>query len=261
MRNPFRNALTPNGRVSSNVRSGLVALTCLVLFVMWAARPAFLPGPLDVLKAFVRLCDNGLAFQLYTSLTTNLQSIAISCLISLPLAYLTVLPAVRPFVRIVSKFRFLGLTGLVVLFTIEFGGGHALKLAILVFGMSVFLVTSLYDVVEVIPREEFDYARTLRFGPWRSLYEVVVLGRLDAVLDAIRQNAAMGWVLLTMVEGLVRFEGGLGAMMLAEDKHLHLDTVLALQLMVLAIGITQDAGFVAIRKIICPYADLTLERQ
>lgn len=257
----LRDVWTPNGQVSPRVRSVLVAATVAALFAVWSCRPAFLPGPLDVLKAFVRLCDNGLAYQLYVSLTTNLQAIAISCAISLPLAYLTVLPAVRPFVRFLSKVRFLGLTGLVVIFTIAFGGGHALKLAILVFGMTVFLITSLYDVIEVIPKEEFDYARTLRFGPWRSLYEVVIRGRLDAVMDAIRQNAAMGWVLLTMVEGLVRFEGGLGAMMLAEDKHLHLDTVIALQLVVLSIGIGQDWLFVALRRVLCPYADLTLERK
>lgn len=259
--NPLRNTCTPNGLVSPRVRSGLLFGTLATLLAVWLAGPTFLPGPIDILRAFVRLCDNGLAYQLYMSLVTNLQAIGLSCAISLPLAYLTVLPAVRPFVHILSKVRFLGLTGLVVIFTITFGGGHALKVAILVFGMSVFLLTSLYDIIEVIPREEFDYARSLRFGPWRGVYEVVILGRLDVVLDAIRQNAAMGWVLLTMVEGLVRFEGGLGAMMLAEDKHLHLDMVMALQFVVLGIGIAQDAVFVAFRRLLCPYADLTLERK
>ena len=259
--NVFRSACTPNGQVSARVRSGILTVTLIAIVVAWACRPAFLPGPVDVIHALGRLIGDGLVYQIYVSLTTNLQAIAISCAISLPLAYLTVLPAVRPFVRILSKVRFLGLTGLVVIFTLAFGGGHALKLAILVFGMTVFLLTSLNDVVEIIPREEFDYARSLRFGPWRSLYEVVILGRLDAVFDAVRQNAAMGWVLLTMVEGLVRFEGGLGASMLAEDKHLHLDTVFALQFVVLAIGIAQDAGFVFVRRFVCPYADLTLERK
>jgi NitT/TauT family transport system permease protein len=101
----------------------------------------------------------------------------------------------------------------------------------------------------------------LRLGSWGAVVEVVILGHLDAVIDAIRQNAAMGWVMLTMVEGLVRFEGGLGAMMLAEDKHIKLDAVFAIQIVVLAIGILQDWGFVAIRRLLCPYASLTLERQ
>jgi NitT/TauT family transport system permease protein len=227
----------------------------------WACRPKFLPGPADVLGAFPSLLDQGLAQQLFVSLTTNFQAIAISCLLTLPLAYLTVLPAARPLVRGLSKARFLGLTGFVVLFTLLFGGGHALKVALLVFGMGAFLVTSLYDIVEAIPREEFDHARTLRMGPWGSVLEVVVLGRMDAVLDAVRQNAAMGWVMLTMVEGLVRFEGGLGAMMLAEDKHVKLDAVFAIQAVVVGIGIVQDWAFVALRRVLCPYAGLTLERR
>ena len=127
--------------------------------------------------------------------------------------------------------------------------------------MSVFLVTSLYEVVENIPREEFDHARTLRMGSWGSVLEVVVIGRFDQVLDAVRQNAAMSWVMLTMVEGLVRFEGGLGALMLAEDKHIRLDAVFAVQLLVLGIGIIQDWALLLLRRVVCPYASLSLERQ
>jgi NitT/TauT family transport system permease protein len=257
----LRQALTPNGHASSAVRWALGLGTTVLLIGAWAARPAFLPGPVDVVRAYPNLLDQGLVYQLYVSLMTNLQAIGLSCVLVLPLSYLTVVPAVRPFVRALSKTRFLGLTGFVVLFTILFGGGHALKLALLTFGMSVFLVTSLYDVVEAIPREEFDHARTLRLGPWGSVVEVVILGHFDGVLDAIRQNAAMGWVMLTMVEGLVRFEGGLGAMMLAEDKHIRLDAVFAIQLLVLLIGIVQDWALVGLRRVVCPYASLTLERQ
>ncbi len=257
----FDQAFTPNGRVGSRTRWALTAATILAIVAAWSFRPAFLPGPMDVVHAFPDLLAQGLLYQLYVSLTTSLQALGISCLLTLPLAYLTVLPALRPFVLFVSKTRFLGLTGFTVLFTLLFGGGHALKVALLVFGMSVFLVTSLHDVIEAIPREEFDHARTLRMGPWRVVLEVVVLGRMDAVLEVIRQNAAMGWVMLTLVEGLVRFEGGLGVMMLTEDKHIRLAAVFAVQLLVLAIGILQDASLVAIRNLLCPFASLTLERR
>jgi NitT/TauT family transport system permease protein len=257
----FSQAWVPNGHVSRRVQLILSAGTLLVLFGTWTLRPAFLPGPSDVLDAFPNLIDQGLLQQLVVSVETNFQAIGLSCLLTLPLSYLTVLPAVRPLVKAIAKTRFLSLTGFVILFTLLFGGGHGLKVALLTFGMSVFLITSLYDVVEAIPREEFDHARTLRMGPWASVIEVVVLGHLDAVLDAIRQNAAMGWVMVTMVEGLVRFEGGVGAMMLAEDKHIRLASVFAIQLLVLVIGIGQDAFLALTKRVLCPYASLTLERQ
>ncbi len=259
--NDVQEALTPNGRVSKRVHWILGLGTLIVLLGAWTFRPTFLPSIPEVVEAFPRLIDQGLIEQLFVSLTTNLQAIFITCVLTIPLAYLTVLPAIRPLVRALSKGRFLGITGFVILFTLVFGGGHALKVALLVFGLGVFLITSLYDIVEAIPREEFDHARTLRLGNWGAVVEVVILGHLDAVIDAIRQNAAMGWVMLTMVEGLVRFEGGLGAMMLAEDKHIKLDAVFAIQSIVLLIGIIQDWSFVGIRKVLCPYASLTLERQ
>jgi NitT/TauT family transport system permease protein len=240
----------------------MVIVTVLLFLGAWAMNSGgVLPSPGEVLDAFPALFQQGLVFQLYVSLATNLQAIALSCLLTVPLAYLTVLPALRPLVHAFCKARFLSLTGFVILFTITFGGGHGLKVALLVFGMSTFLITSLNEVVESIPREEFDHARTLRMGPWGSVWEVVVIGRFDAVLDTIRQNAAMGLLMLTMVEGLVRFEGGLGAMMLAEDKHLKLAAVAAVQLIVLGIGFCQDWLILLLRRVICPYASLTLERR
>jgi len=258
----FQQAWVPNGRVSGGVYTVLVFGTALLALLAWTfLRPSFVPSPLQVLGVYPALFQEGLGYQLYVSLATNIEAVLVSCALTLPLAYLTVLPALRPLVRALSKMRFLGLTGFVIVFTVTFGGGHGLKLALLVFGMSLFLVTSLYDIVESIPRGEFDHARTLRMGPWRSTYEIVVLGRLDAVLDMIRQNAAIGWVMLTMVEGLVRFEGGLGAMMLAEDKHMRIDAVMAIQIVVLVLGVLQDAALVLLRKTLCPYADVTLERR
>jgi len=50
------------------------------------------------------------------------------------------------------------------------------------------------DVVAQVPKEKFDLARTLRMGEWRVVWEVIVLGRADAAFDAMRQNAAMGWM-------------------------------------------------------------------
>src|SRR5271167_364424 len=103
----LREAFVPNGRISAQIRWALAAITLVAILGAWGMRPAFLPGPLDVLKAYPNLIDQGLFQELFTSLTTNLQAIGLSCLITLPLEYLTVVPAARPFVRALSKMRFL----------------------------------------------------------------------------------------------------------------------------------------------------------
>jgi NitT/TauT family transport system permease protein len=132
--------------------------------------------------------------------------------------------------------------------------GHELKLYLLVFGVSVFLITSMLDVLDEIPKEQFDLARTLRMGEWRVVWEVVVLGQFDQMLGAVRQNAAMSWMMLSMVEGISRSEGGVGAMLLDQNRHFHLSAVLAILGVILAMGLAQDYAFGVLSGLLCPYA-------
>jgi ABC-type nitrate/sulfonate/bicarbonate transport system permease component len=63
----------------------------------------------------------------------------------------------------------------------------------------------------------------------------------------------MGWTLVTLVEGLVRAEGGIGDMLLNENKHFHLASIFAIQITILLYGLLQDYGLRVIRDTICPY--------
>ena len=139
--------------------------------------------------------------------------------------------------------------------------GHELKLSLLVFSVSVFFVTGMADVINGGPKEMFDLARTLRMGEWRVVWEVIVLGQIDQVFDVLRQNAAMGWMMLTMVEGIVRSEGGVGTVLLDQNHHFRLAAVFAIQLTILLLGLFQDYSIGLAKNLLCPYAVLTLERK
>src|SRR5262249_39006934 len=152
--------------------------------------------------------------------------------------------------------RFWGFTGVTVLFTLWFEGGHQLKIALLVFGMTGFFLTAMNDEIQGISQERFDYARALRMGEARVVWEVIVRGTLDKAFDAFRQNAAMGWMLLTMVETLVRSEGGIGVLLANENKHMDLASVFALQTVIFAVGIGQDCLIGFVKSLACPYAEL-----
>jgi NitT/TauT family transport system permease protein len=256
-------AFRPNGTVSGRVKALTVLFQLGVFVLAWSTYPSeILPRPSEILASLATMAKSGgLIPELYSSLITNLEALSISCAISLGLSYLSVVPFARPLVSALSKARFFGMTGFVVMFTLVFGGGHWLKVSLLVFGMSVFFITSMASVVSDIPREDYDHARTLRMGPWRSVFEVVVLGRADAALEILRQNAAMGWMMLTMVEGISRSEGGIGTLLLNENKHFHLAAIAALQLTVLLVGILQDWAILALKRIVCPYSSLSLERR
>ena len=231
------------------------------LALWWIVPFRVIPKPAEVLEALGNLWMQGLGRELVISFILNLQAIFWTTIISLLLAYLTVLPAFRPVVAAISKGRFLGLIGLTLIFTLTVGGGHRLKLALLVFGMTVFFVTSMASVIATLPKEKFDHARTLGMGEWRVVWDVVILGTADEAFEVMRQNAAIGWMMLTMVEGISRAEGGVGAMLLNQNKHFHIAEVFAIQIVILAMGILQDYAIGGLRRLFCPYAELTLERR
>jgi len=254
--------LAPNRVISKTTVRWLVGFQLLMLLSIWIFSPSvFLPKPKEVFQALGDLWLQGLGGELITSFLLNLEAIGISAILSLLLAYLTVIPFFRPIVALISKLRFLSMVGLTFFFTLMATTGHELKLFLLVFSVSVFFVTGMAEVVASIPKERFDLARTLRMGEWRVVYEVIVLGQADKAFEVLRQNAAMGWMMLTMVEGISRSEGGVGAMLLNQNKHFHLSAVFAIQLTILLLGLGQDYAIGLIREIVCPYADLTLERK
>lgn len=255
-------AFAPN-RVISSITLRLIAVfQVAVLLLVWAtSNYPFLPKPMAVLHEFVNLYNEGMGWELYTSFMLNVQAMAWTTVISLGLAYLTVVPFFRPIVTAISKGRFLGMVGLTFFFTLMFNSAHRLKVSLLVFAVGVFFVTSMVDVVAQVPKSKFDLARTLRMGEWRVVWEVIVLGRADAAFDMLRQNAAIGWMMLTMVEGISRSEGGIGAMLLNQNKHFRLEAVFAIQICILIIGLLQDYGIGLAKRFLCPYADLQLERR
>jgi len=253
----------PNHSATSTAMRIVVAVQVALALALWFVAPfQVLPTPPEVFKALGTLwMDQGLGQELITSFLMNLEALAWTVVISLGLCYATVMPFFRPIAAAVAKGRFLGLIGLTFVFTLIFGGGHNLKVSLLVFGMTVFFVTSMAAEIEAIPKSKFDHARTLRMSEWQVVWEVVVLGTLDRAIEVLRQNAAIGWMMLTMVEGISRAEGGVGAMLLNQNKHFHLAEVFAIQLIILVVGLAQDYGIGALKRLFCPYAELTLERK
>lgn len=255
-------AFRPNRTISRRVAVMIVVSQIVLALIVWTfGMPKIVPRPLETLSAFGSLWEQGVMVELWKSLLTNLKALFLASIFSLVISYLTVVPMMRPPAGMVAKMRFLGLTGLTLIFTLTVGGGEWLKIVILTFGMTVFFVTSMVSVVANIPRESFDHARTLRMSEWRSVWEVVVLGKLEQAFEVMRQNAAIGWMMLTMVEGMVRSGGGIGAMLLSQNKYFNLEAVFAIQILILVVGIGQDWLIGALKNLACPYANLTLERR
>lgn len=235
----------------------------IVVFVFfWAFTTGpIIPKPWEMPGAILDLITNGLLADLLTSITLYGEALLLASILSLGIAYISTIPFFNPVGIGWSKLRFLGLVGLPFLFTLYIHNLHLLMLALLTFSISVFMITSMLDVIDAIPKEKYDLARTLQMSEWEVLWEVVILGRADVALDVIRQNAAIGWMMLPMIEGLFKAEGGIGAVLDIQNRQFHLATIAAIQLLVIAIGLMQDYGIGVLKNICCPYASLLLERR
>lgn len=254
----MRDAFLPNRILKGSTTGLIIGAWVLAALAAWMLSPfASLPKPVEVWRALGSLWwQRGMGPELFVTLRLILHATAITVIVSLGLAYASVIPVVRPLVAGVAKLRFLGLTGLVFPFTLLTGGGYNLKVALLVFGMSTFFVTSMERVVRDIPRARFEHMKVLGAGELRTTWEVVVRGTLEQALDITRQNVAMGWSMITMVEGISRAEGGLGAMLLNENKHFLLPEVYAILIVILVVGLIIDAAMGALETVLCPYAHL-----
>ncbi len=255
-RSRLLDAFLPNRAVDAKTMGALIAFWTVVGLVLWVRSPfESLPRPMEVYRALRTLWwEQGLAPELFSTMRLIGHALLVTVLISLALAYGTVFAFFRPLVEAASKLRFLGITGLVFPFTLVTGGGYHLKVALLTFGMTTFFVTSMAQVVLEVPRGELDHMRVLGASEGRIVYEVIIRGTLDKAMEVMRQNIAMGWSMITMIEGISRAEGGLGAMILNQNKHFHLDEVYAVLFVILGVGLALDYAIGLLTRVLCPYA-------
>ena len=250
----------PNAKLSV-MDNRLLALGWAVAFIVITSflPVPLLPKPMAILTAWKELMNHGLLHELMVSFLLNVEAIILTTVISLLLVYASLMPVVRPFVVFISKNRAIGFVGLTVFFTLATTGIHQFKLALLVYGMLVWFVTSMLTQLDCIPREQYDHARTLGMSKWRIVWEVVVRGKADTVVDVMRENAAIGWMLLPMVEGVARAEGGIGVMLLNYNKYRRLDAVFALILTILIVVLAQDWFLRLCKTLLFPYSTLDTE--
>ena len=241
----------------------LISAEAAAALVLWEVfgENGLIPGPVRIMQAVLRIITSAeFVDNFFSSLGLMLSGMGLSIAMALLVSYLSLVPVFTPLARFVMKCRYLTLTGLVFLFTLLTHDGHQLKLSLLVFGIVPFFVTSLLSMIAAIPDQEYDLCKTLRMGSWQTLFEVVIRGRLDQVLDVIRQNFAIAWMMITMVEGISMSEGGLGTLLIKSNKYIDLSTVFAILVIIFGIGVLFDLLLKHLRHWLFPYTTLTIRK-
>ena len=214
------------------------------------------PSPQQVMTGFSELYNEGLVVHVGSSLLLCLKAIVIAVIISLIFTYLSTIPIFNPIAGMLSKLRYLPLTGISFYLAILISDARTMQVWVLVVFMSTYLTTSLLGMVSAIKQEEFDHARSLQCNRWEVLWEVVIKGRIDHVIEIIRQNLAIVWMMLVTVESILVAAGGLGFLIKNSDKFMNHGRIIALQIVILAVGLSIDFALSYLRKAFFRYSKI-----
>ncbi len=236
----------------------LAAIEIVIAVLLWQfASGDLIPTPGRVLSAMNEVFTrSSFMDDFFASLILTLKGMGISIVIALLISYLSLIPVFEPIANFIVKCRYLTLTGLIFLFVLITSNGSQLKMSLLIFGIVPFFTTSLLSIISEINRQEYELCRTLRMSTWRTLWEVVIVGRFDSVFEVMRQNFAIAWMMITMVEGYSMSEGGLGTLIIKYNKVVNLPAVFAILIIIFVIGILFDLLLGQMRKWLFPYTNL-----
>lgn len=252
----LKDFITPNKEVSKPTFI-YISLAWLALFTCagMVMKGELLPSVPDILNELYKLLTSvDFLIDLKTSTTLAIEAVLVTAVFGMILTYLSVLPVFSPLAIFTTKLRYLSTVGLQFVFLLIFGPGHFLKLAIIVFVMGTFFLTPMLELMKATP-EEMIHAKTLGMSEWKIVFEVKFLGRLSEALELLRQTFAMAWSMLTMVEALIRSEGGIGVILSNQNRTFNLAQIFAIQIVIVLIGMLIDWMFRILNKQLFPYGD------
>jgi ABC-type nitrate/sulfonate/bicarbonate transport system permease component len=240
----------------------LIASQAVIALLAWQmAGGGLIPTPTKVLASTIAILGTANFYDnFFSSIALSFKGMGISLVVAIVVSYMSLVPLFSPISKFIIKCRYLTLTGLIFLFTLLTQDGSQLKISLLIFGIVPFFVTSLMSIIDTINVQEYELCKTLRMNNWQTLWEVVIIGRLDQVIEVMRQNFAISWMMITMVEGLSMSEGGLGTMLIKSNKYIDLGTVFAILLIIFLTGIFFDFILGQIRYWLFPYTKLQIRK-
>ena len=250
--------ITPFEKIAKSHRTLILVGWIVVLLLIWflgtMGEKHLFPSPSQVINGLSQLYSEGLVVHIFNSLALCFLSIFIAIVLSMFFAYTYPIPLMKPVSEFITKLRFLPFTGISFYITMVIHEARNMQIWIMVIFLTTFLTTSLISVVSSIPQEEFDHAKTLKCSRWEVLWQVIILGRIDYVIDVIRQNLAITWMMLVTVESIVVASGGLGFLIKNSDKFMNHGRIIALQIIILLIGLFLDWAINFLRKALFRYS-------
>lgn len=265
MKKLLKNIFYPFGKLTTKTKIIVYTVEILLIFLylQFGSDISTIPKPTDVLLSFWNLISgqeteafpaNYFYDNLFASLVFIGKGLFTSIIITLFFAYASTIEGFRLIVEIAIKMRYLAFACVIYLFTMLTSTIESLKLLLLVFGITPFFITTIVADIDQVRanKTEINKAMINKKNKWQTLLEVIIIGKIDWVFRAIKQNSAIAWSIITSVEGYTLAGGGIGTMIIKSNRHVVIADVLALGIIVMIIGILLDQFWTFILKSI-PY--------
>jgi NitT/TauT family transport system permease protein len=253
----IKKIFTPFFDITNNIYL-LIILSWIIIFgVIWSNAPVILPTPIDVYKRLIEfLTSSSFYLDVFSSLVLTIFSMLISIVLASILSYLYPIPFFKPIVNFIIKIRFMSLLGFIFVFMVLLHNAFSVKTSLLVFGTVPFFTLTIVGTITRIAQKEYDLWTTLKYSKWEQLYEIIIVGKADYVIEAIGINFAMTWLMMTVAESKSMADGGLGVLLFNCDKHNDLDKLFAIQIIIFILGISFDYLIKFVRHNLFPYTKL-----
>ncbi|MFG1399039.1 ABC transporter permease [Roseixanthobacter pseudopolyaromaticivorans] len=210
------------------------------------ARVAFIPD--------ARTGDYILWSDTLASLERLASALALSTIIALVAGMLIgLLPGVRAllasFVGMVSMVPPLAL--LPILF-IVLGLGEASKIALIVIGVTPFLIRDLAMRVQELPREQIIKAETLGASTWLIALRIVLPQILPRLIDGVRLSLGPAFLFLIAAEAIAA-DSGLGYRIFLVRRYLSMDVILPYVAWITLLSVLMDFALAKLRDAAFPW--------
>lgn len=136
---------------------------------------------------------------------------------------------------------------------ITLGLGETAKIALIVLGVTPFMVRDLAGHVSAIPEEQMVKAQTLGASTWQIALRVALPQAMPRLLESLRLSLGPAWVFLISAEAIAA-DVGLGYRIFLVRRYLAMDIILPYVAWIGLLAVTFDLALTALNRRLYPWA-------
>jgi NitT/TauT family transport system permease protein len=136
---------------------------------------------------------------------------------------------------------------------ITLGLGETAKVALIVLGVTPFMVRDLAGHVAAIPEEQVVKAQTLGASTWQIALRVALPQAMPRLLESLRLSLGPAWVFLISAEAIAS-DVGLGYRIFLVRRYLAMDIILPYVAWIALLAVAFDLGLIALNRRLFPWA-------